>query len=206
MSSSIFSDAPSGPPLTHTGTSLLKRFVAFSTYDVFPRHRGVALDDVGRRWLVRHRARPSMRRGARGTREDGVAASGEKFEFGVEVGELGKINPRWPFSSSLVSSRQSAFRRCQSAGAQESVGGGVSRRDRGGGPPGRDGRVRAPRDVPSRRDRGPRRGLGGLGAGELPRAGEPRAHQAVHPSGKRHSGGCVCPPQRRGRAGRSGGS
>jgi hypothetical protein len=27
--------------------------------------RGVALDDVGRRWLVRHRARPSMRRGAR---------------------------------------------------------------------------------------------------------------------------------------------
>ena len=35
VSSSIFSDAPSGPPLTHTGTSLLKRFVAFSTYDVF---------------------------------------------------------------------------------------------------------------------------------------------------------------------------
>ena len=92
-------------------------------------------------------------------------------------------------------SSQKRFRRCQSAARRRvsavefPVAGPRRRTSSSSRGPGRDGRVRAPRDVPSRRDRGPRRGLGGLGAGELPRAGEPRAHQAVHPSGKRHSGG-----------------
>lgn len=49
---SILSDAPSGPPLTQTGTSLLNKFVAFSTNDVFHDEGSPSMtwEDVG--WCV----------------------------------------------------------------------------------------------------------------------------------------------------------
>jgi len=74
--------------LTHTGTSLLKRFVAFSTYDVFHDEGSPSMtwEDVG--WCVIARVRQCDE--ARGTREDGVAASAKNLNLVSKSGNSGK--------------------------------------------------------------------------------------------------------------------
>ena len=64
--------------MTHTGTSLLKRFVAFSTYDVFHDEGSPSMtwEDVGCCVIARVRQCGEAR-----TREDEVAAEAKNLNF-----------------------------------------------------------------------------------------------------------------------------
>ena len=198
MSSSIFSDAPSAPPLTHTGTSLLKRFVAFSTYDVFHDEGSPSMtwEDVRC-----HRARPSCR-GARGTLKHlpAFSSSKENLNFHLApkfVSALASqsVKSAWPmtrkFTLVSVSVPQSLFVVVERGAAH--VGGGFPA-------PARRRTSSSSRWTrwTTLREAFHRDGivildgvLAGSRAGEFPRASLARAHLPMHPPRERHPHGGV---------------